>query len=118
MLGTLWFLWYYRGHSNAWNWQSHLPLVTLVSVATSGFVWTFDQVVLLPALIQATVWWTKSSPTSVRKLLLSGYCVMMVVLLVAKMFVRNDLWYFWLAPMLFLFYLALRVTVARPDAAV
>jgi hypothetical protein len=51
-------------------------------------------------------------------MLLSGYCVMMVALLVAKMFVRNDLWYFWLAPMLFLFYLALRVTVARPDAAV
>jgi hypothetical protein len=65
LFGSLWLLWYYRGYSNAWDWPSQLPLISLVSVATSSFVWTFDQVVLLPALIQATVWWANTRDTSV-----------------------------------------------------
>lgn len=118
MCGTLWFLWYYSRHSNGWNWQSHLPLLILVSVATSSFVWTFDQVVLLPALIQATVWWANTHRTFASKMILSGYLATMAILLVAKVLVRNDLWYFWLAPTLLLFYLALRETSASGEEAV
>lgn len=113
LFGTLWLLWYYRRHSNAWDWPSHLPLISVVSVATSSFVWTFDQVVLLPALIQATVWWANMHRTSVSKLILAGYLVMMATVLAAKVIVRNDLWYFWLAPMLLLCYLALQKSSAR-----
>jgi hypothetical protein len=113
LFGTLWLLWYYRRHSTAWDWSSHLPLISLVSVATASFVWTFDQVVLLPALIQATVWWANTRGSSVSKLILAGYLVMMATALAAKVIVRNDLWYFWLGPMLVLCYLALQKTSAR-----
>ena len=118
MFGSLWFLWYYRRHSNAWNWQSHLPLLILVSVATSSFVWTFDLVVLLPALIQATVWWTNTRQAFASKVVLSGYLAIMAISLVAKVFVRNDLWYFWLAPMLLFFYLALRKSMGRDNSPI
>jgi hypothetical protein len=113
LFGTLWLLWYYHRHSNAWDWPLHLPLISLVSVATASFVWTFDQVVLLPALIQATVWWTNTRATSMSKMILSSYLIMMALVLLAKVFVRNDLWYFWLTPMLLLYYLALPKTSAR-----
>jgi len=66
--------------------------------------------VLLPALIQATVWWANTRDTSVSKMVFSGYLIMMAIVLVAKVFVRNELWYFWLAPMLLLCYLALQKT--------
>jgi len=111
--GILWLLWYYRRHWNAWDWPSRLPLISLVSVTTSSFVWTFDQVVLLPALVQATVWWANLRGSSVSKLILASYLVMMATVLAAKVIVRNDLWYFWLAPMLMLCYLALQKARAR-----
>jgi len=50
LAGLAWWGWHCRGLD--WTWRSQISLLLLVSVVTSPYVWLFDQVVLLPAVIQ------------------------------------------------------------------
>jgi Glycosyltransferase family 87 len=109
--GGLWFLWYWSRHADGWDWISELPLIVLVSVATASFAWTFDYIVLLPAVIQCAVWTAKSERKPERRLVIGIYLALAAILLVAKVFVRNDFWYFWVAPAFLLFYLYVRANV-------
>ena len=49
--GLLWLLWWLRSRREL-LWKRDLPLLLAVSVCTTPYGWLFDQVVLLPALIQ------------------------------------------------------------------
>jgi hypothetical protein len=109
--GGLWFLWYWSRHADGWNWISELPLLLLVSVATASFAWTFDYIVLLPAVIQCAVWAARSERKPQRRLVIGIHLAFAAVLIVAKVFVRNDFWYFWVAPAFLLFYLYSRASV-------
>jgi hypothetical protein len=111
VLGGLWFLWYWSRHAGTWDWVSELPLILLVSVATASFAWTFDHIVLLPAVIQGAVWTAKSGGKQQRRLVIGIYLALAAILLVAKVIVRNDFWYFWVAPAFLLFYLYVRASV-------
>ena len=108
--GGLWFLWYWSRHADKWDWISELPLILLVSVATASFAWTFDYIVLLPAVIQCAVWTARSKKPQ-RRLVIGIHLALGAVLLVAKVFIRNDFWYFWVAPAFVFFYLYVRANV-------
>lgn len=56
LLGTTWFFFYWRQHRQAWQWLQQMPLLLLVSLATTAFGWPYDQVVLLVPLLQMAVW--------------------------------------------------------------
>jgi hypothetical protein len=109
--GGLWFLWYWSRHAATWDWIFELPLVLLVSVATASFAWTFDHIVLLPAVIQSAVWMANSEKKRQQRLVIGIHVAFAAILLVAKVFVRNDFWYFWVAPAFLLFYLYVRASV-------
>ena len=109
--GALWFLWYWSRHAQTWDWMFELPLLLLVSVATASFVWTFDHIVLVPAVIQAAVWTAASKATATRAILIGMHIGVAVILLVSKIFVLNDFWYFWAGPAYLFFYLYARATV-------
>jgi hypothetical protein len=49
--GAAWFLWYWSRHRQAWNWPEHLPLLLLVSFASSPYGWSVDYMLALPAFI-------------------------------------------------------------------
>lgn len=53
--GILWFAWYWRRHGGDWNWQEHLPLLLVVSVASSPYCWFHDFILILPAFIALAV---------------------------------------------------------------
>lgn len=111
--GAAWFLWYWRAHSGGWNWLDRLPFVLLVSVATASFAWTFDQIVLLPALVQGMVWLANRAAFGQHKTLVLFYLVINAILLAGKLYIRNDLWYFWAAPAFLVLYLCLHAKMAR-----
>ena len=116
--GVIWFFWWRRSYSDHWDWPERLPLLLLVSVATASFVWTFDLVVLLPALVQCAVWLTHHDRYGQHKALLSFYLTTNALLLVGKLYLRNDLWYFWAAPTFLTLYLCLRAKLqTRADGS-
>ena len=103
-IGLVWLLVHWRRQQHDWQWVEQLPGVLLVSVTTSFFAWTYDYVVLLPALIQATAWikqakiyWHKS-PAVLCYLAINGvHCLM-------RFRFADELWYVWLAPALLVNY--------------
>lgn len=55
LAGIVWFAAYWARHRRAWRWEEHLPLLLLVSVATSPYCWFHDFVLALPAFIALAV---------------------------------------------------------------
>ena len=55
-IGLLWCVWFCFVHRPDWNWREHAPALMVVSVLTTPYSWLTDEVVLLPAILQATVY--------------------------------------------------------------
>lgn len=114
--GTIWFIDYWRRHGTAWDWSQHLPGCLLVSVVSAPYSWTFDYVVLLPALIQGILWHGALRRPQVRFWSASVYFACAAAALGGKFIVRDDFWYFWLAPVMSLLYLWLRYAASGDRA--
>jgi hypothetical protein len=56
LLGLGWLAWQWHQHAATWDWAKELPLLLLVSTITMSFGWPFDLVVLIPAVVQMTIW--------------------------------------------------------------
>jgi len=50
-LATVWMLVHWVRKRCTWTWADELPLILVVSVATTPYGWVFDQMVLLPAVL-------------------------------------------------------------------
>lgn len=119
LLGVTWLLDHWRRHRHDWRWDEQLPLILLASVTTGFFAWTYDQVVLLPALIQAVAWlkhakipWHRSAAVLCYLAINGVHCLM-------RFRFADELWYVWLAPALLLnYWLFLRSYPGRAADAV
>ena len=104
LCGLVWFSFHWKRYRNNWNWTEQMPLILLVSQATSVFAWTFDQIILLPALIEATVWSIRGG----RFRIVSFACTVFILVNLPQLLrfkgilFRNEFWLFWMVPV-FLF---------------
>jgi hypothetical protein len=55
-LGFAWSAWYYWANRQSWDWPVHGPALLVVSLLTTPYAWMTDEVVLLPAILQAVLW--------------------------------------------------------------
>ena len=107
LFGLLWLRFYWQKYADRWDWSDALPLILLVSVATAPFSWTFDYVVLLPAVMQSAVWVSASNQGGHARWYAALYFSLCLILIIGKAMVRTDFWYFWLAPALLILYVSL-----------
>jgi len=107
LIGGVWFLYYWHIHNTSWNWVNELPILLLISQITSTYTWTYDQVILIPAIIQATVWtltdWKRWSTLALACI----YIGINVLDLILHMRL-SDFWFIWLAPALLIWFLVIR----------
>jgi hypothetical protein len=108
LIAVVWVIYYWRRHQQDWRWSEQLPLIVLVSVTSNFFVWTYDQVILLPALIQAASWLVRQRLPWYRSIAALLYIVINLAHAMLRCFVAEELWYFWLAPALLIAYLVYR----------
>jgi len=54
-LGAIWFLLHWTKHRRTWEWGEQMPLLLLVSLVTAFYTWSYDQMVLLVAVMQVAV---------------------------------------------------------------
>lgn len=102
-LGAVWLLWHWRNHRDHWQWSEQLPLVLLVSVGTSVYGWTFDQTILIPAIIQVYGWFEDKT-----SMVVIPWLVFNALYLQMRYIVPLDFWYFWMVPLFILGYGMLR----------
>jgi len=111
--GVLWFLFYWQKHKKNWVWGKQMPLLLLVSLITTSYGWSADYAILLPVIIQAAIWVFISRKHQI-KILSSLFFILFNGLVMILHFMRlDDLWSFWMVPVLFLFYLTLRRKIHR-----
>jgi len=107
VVGALWFGLYWRKRRHNWRWEERMPLVLLVSLATTPYGWSCDQVVLLVALIQAFAWLVHRGQCRVTRLMIASYGIINGSALILHVYLE-DYWFVWLAPSLLLWYWAAR----------
>ncbi len=103
--GSIWLVYYWFNHRTRWNWVEELPLLLLVSQLTTPFAWTFDQVLLLPALMEVAVLTSKESWAAILKALAIGFTLINLGPLVILFIDPNYFWLFWMVPLYLLAYL-------------
>jgi glycosyl transferase family 87 len=100
-----WAIYYWQQNKNHWRWREQLPLLSLVSVTSSIFVWTYDHVVLLPAIVEAAVWVIRSPKRWHSYWAARLYLAINACHLLLRFWLAEELWYSWLAPALLINYL-------------
>lgn len=107
LVGVVWFLYYWMRHYKSWNWLNELPVILLASVLTSPYAWTYDQVILIPAIIQATVWIAVDWKRNATIIIVISYLALNLLnlLLHTKL---DEFWFIWLTPALLILYLITR----------
>ncbi len=106
LAGVFWCFWHYRRNRAQWVWTRQMPLLLLVSVATASYgSWTYDQVVLLPALIAAfkAVVERQTMTFSMGPLMLFFAANLTAYSL--NWHGVNEIWFFWMAPVWLALYL-------------
>lgn len=51
-----WSLWFYYRNRTQWNWRHHGLALLIVSILTTPYAWITDEVILVPAIVQAALW--------------------------------------------------------------
>lgn len=113
VVAVAWVLYHWQRHKRQWHWPEQLPIIVLVSVTSSFFAWTYDQVVFFPAIIEAAVWARQKSISWHASWTTRAYVVINVCHMLLRIWIADELWYFWLAPALLVNYLIFRWESSR-----
>jgi hypothetical protein len=98
LAGIVWLLFHWYRHKDHWDWLEQVPCIVLVSVVTSFFAWTYDQVVFFPAIIEAAIWIRRQSIAWYDFWSARIYVLINVCHALFRISVADERWYFWLAP--------------------
>jgi hypothetical protein len=116
LMGLGWLVWYWPRRAATWDWKAEMPLLLLVSATTMSFGWPFDLVVLLPAVIQMTIWVLADTSAWYRIGMLFFYAVVNGVALWQLQSGVGADQYVWFAPTLLLAFLLVRARHRQPLA--
>jgi hypothetical protein len=94
--GVIWFCSYWMKRRLAWNWPDQMPLLVMVSVLTSAYGWTHDNVVLIPVILPAAVQLFRRGLNRVTLLAIALYLTIKAVMLWLNLHSYNEFWYMWL----------------------
>ena len=97
-IGISWLLFHWHKFKNHWEWTEQLPILIVASLATAAFAWSFDYIVLLPAIIQAASWLSRRPVLFRESPVVIVYVVIMALYVLLFFLSPNDFWRFWLGP--------------------
>ena len=97
-LGAIWFIWYWLINHQGWSWGGQMPAIVLVSLLSSPFGWSFDQVVLLLVIIPITVWVTAQNDRKHTRVFALAYFLIQAMALVINLLDLNHIWFVWVPP--------------------
>ncbi len=113
-LGALWLLFYWRQHRERWCWQEQLPVIILVSTMTAAYGWTFDHTASILAILPVAILVLRENWRD-RKLAKIGLLLAYVAFAGMAIFSSMEqMWYWWMAPFLLVWYLLAREVFTGP----
>jgi hypothetical protein len=108
VIGLIWFPFYWLSHRKTWAWEAQAPMLLLVSFLTTSYgAWVFDLVILLVPMLQAAVWAFSSRERRLVLAALGCYLAINGVALAMNLGEASYPAFIWMAPAIFLSYVAL-----------
>ena len=107
VIGIIWLLYYWYRHQGSWSWVNELPIILLISMVVSPYSWTYDLVILIPAIILAAIWIPTENKRWIALLLIILFLGINILDLVLHMKL-DDFWFIWVAPALLIWFLLVR----------
>jgi hypothetical protein len=105
VFGALWFIFYWLKNQNSWGWLDKLPILLLVSQVTAPYTYTYDQVILIPAIVLGVVRLIENGKQ--RSTLILAIILIIISVLDLMLHMKlNDFWFIWMAPALFVWFQA------------
>jgi hypothetical protein len=108
ILALIWCLGFAYPRLSVWNWREHGPALFVVSVLTTPYTWLADESILLPAIMQATVFayharGTMKCHSEIALLLIAALNGLLLLILRFKIPFATGI-YFWSSLVWFVFY--------------
>lgn len=114
ILGIGWILFYWYHRRTSWDWLEQTPLILLVSIFTAAYGWIFDQSASLIAILQIFILLLPVKKNNLKHLAIISFYILIDIFLLIP--VGNQIWQFWLAPALLIWYLiSKRVLSTQPS---
>jgi hypothetical protein len=107
VIGVVWLIYYWYRHHKDWNWLNELPIILLISMVVSPYSWTYDLVILIPAMVLATIWIATDWKRWTTLLLVVIFFAISVLDMVLHMKL-DEFWFIWVAPALLIWFLLVR----------
>ena len=92
-----------------------MPLLLLVSQATTVFAWVWDQILLLPVFISGAVWAYRGGRRRIIAAVLVGFLIINLapVLVMGGLLIPGGFWLFWMVPAFLLAYSIFRTQATQ-----
>jgi Glycosyltransferase family 87 len=116
LLGVVWLIFHWKKYRNDWDWIKQTPLLLLTSQVATPFAWTFDQILLLPALMEVAVWISHSTRSRVIiKAIVIAFTMINLGPLIVNALVPYYQWLFWMVPLYLIAYTNIKATELKLD---
>jgi hypothetical protein len=112
ILGLGWLALYLKNHLKEWCWSCETPIILLVSIVTSSYVWTYDMVILVIPLIFILVRFIKFGYSRSSLIILIIFIIINIIVWTLHMnfflllFTLDDSFFFWYGLVLLILYIA------------
>ena len=104
VIGFIWFLYYWQRNKKVWKWEKFLPVILFASILTTPYAWTYDQVVLLPAVLLIGILIEPKRKDNISIIIWISYLgINLLDLFLHRYF--SDFWFGWLAPAYLIWFL-------------
>jgi len=97
-LGLLFFFVYWKQHRSDWVWEKQVPFLLILSVSTAAYGWSYDLVVLIPALIQATIIVIQRARPKIAGFAVLSFLMINAMAYWINLHEFNEIYYVWMAP--------------------
>ena len=104
-VGAAWFLFHWLRNRASWRWEEQISWLSMLSLITTAFAWTHDQVILLPAVIALASSILSHGRTAVKIGFISAWAIFNLYIFFSH-FTRDDSQFVWQAPAILVFFLA------------
>jgi hypothetical protein len=107
LLGIAWLVIYWKRKHGAWDWLQQMPVLAFVSLITSPYAWTHDQVILLLPLLEIVILALNRPKRKLIMPILLGWLLLNAATIILH-FWYPDCWFIWQAPFWLVIYLWLK----------
>lgn len=111
-IGLAWFLSYWKKHYQNWDWHKAVPALLFISILTTPYGWTYDQVILLPAVLLAGITLLSIPKTNLVIFLWGLYLFLNGLDLFLHRY-YDEFWFLWVAPSFAIWFLLITYTANR-----